>query len=542
MSDASNDFMSKVDAFLAKREKLILFFILLISTAFALFLFDTKLSDGHDDSLYIMSGYKYYKDFFGYFHVANAPFYTMFLALPIAIFGINLIILKLISVLCFILFLFFFFKALRQRIPYIILFSVMLTVGINSRFLFYSHQTFTESFFLFLQSLFFFFLFKHLDKENLTSIKDSWQGWILVGFMLFILAITKSVSIVAVSAVSLYFLIQKNFKAIAFMAVPFVFFFGIFSILKRFIWEVPSQFASQGGKMFLKNYYDKSQGTEDFPGMLQRYFDNFDIYISKHLFTILGFREFNSESNLIWGIIAITLFGLGLFWAIKKKNKYVQLLLFYTLALTTATFFALQAHWGQERLILVYIPFLLVGFYYGLYMLSKGKLAQITQPILLIILIIIPYVSLKATWKNAPNNTTKLRKNLRGDVLYGLTPDWINYIKMSEWIGKNLSDSDYVACRKPPKSFIYSGGKDFYGIYRVPSQDADTLLSMLRQRNVTHVMMASLRIDPSKNTGQTITTVRRYLSIIQQKYPNALTQVHVIGQQEQTYLFKINYP
>jgi hypothetical protein len=59
-------------------------------------------------------------------------------------------------------------------------------------------------------------------------------------------------------------------------------------------------------------------------------------------------------------------------------------------------------------------------------------------------------------------------------MFYGFTPDWVNYMKMSEYSGK-LNDSIIVACRKPGISFIY-GKKNFYGISSVPTIEADSLL------------------------------------------------------------------
>ena len=75
-----------------------------------------------------------------------------------------------------------------------------------------------------------------------------------------------------------------------------------------------------------------------------------------------------------------------------------------------------------------------------------------------------------------------MAKNLRGNLYYGFTPDWINFLKMSEWVGKNIPDSIVVASRKPSMSFIYSKGKEFYPVFRVPLENADTLIYKLREK------------------------------------------------------------
>jgi hypothetical protein len=147
--------------------------------------------------------------------------------------------------------------------------------------------------------------------------------------------------------------------------------------------------------------------------------------------------------------------------------------------------------------------------------------------------------SFKFLAKNFPDTI----KNFKGNKYAGYTPDWENYIKMSEWVGENLkSDSFFVVCRKPPVSFVHSGGKLFAGIYTIPSEDADSLVLNLQNKKITHVMVANLRRNPNKKDGYIINTVHRYLNTIQQKYPNFLTPVHSIGNSEQVDLFKINYP
>jgi hypothetical protein len=72
-----------------------------IALIFGILMFDAKISIGHDDALYIMAGNNYSKDFFGYYYTDNAPLYVMFLALPISIFGVNLLLLKFFSLIFF---------------------------------------------------------------------------------------------------------------------------------------------------------------------------------------------------------------------------------------------------------------------------------------------------------------------------------------------------------------------------------------------------------------------------------------------------------
>ena len=52
---------------------------------------------------------------------------------------------------------------------------------------------------------------------------------------------------------------------------------------------------------------------------------------------------------------------------------------------------------------------------------------------------------------------------------------------MSEWVSENMPEDQLVAVRKQTMSIIFSGGRDFHSIARVPSNDADTLLNKLKE-------------------------------------------------------------
>ena len=89
-------------------------------------------------------------------------------------------------------------------------------------------------------------------------------------------------------------------------------------------------------------------------------------------------------------------------------------------------------------------------------------------------------------------------------------------------------------------AFVYSGGKDFYGIWKVPSKDPEVLYKKLKDEGVTHVIMASLRTDPDDPNARIINTVRRYLSSINEAYPGKLKLVHQIGDNWPTYLYELH--
>src|SRR4051812_29569796 len=90
------------------------FFMVLIIAGLILAVmnFNARISEAHDDSLYIEAGYRYVHEFPNFFYIANAPLYPMFLALLTLVFGTNLIVFKCFSLIFFILGAILYYKAL----------------------------------------------------------------------------------------------------------------------------------------------------------------------------------------------------------------------------------------------------------------------------------------------------------------------------------------------------------------------------------------------------------------------------------------------
>lgn len=164
------------------------------------------------------------------------------------------------------------------------------------------------------------------------------------------------------------------------------------------------------------------------------------------------------------------------------------------------------------------------------------------QFILPLFVVVLFFSGISATSKKIANRLPIFIDNMTDNPYAGYTSDWMNYIAMSKWCGENMPKEDYIACRKPPMSFVFSSGRKFYGIYNVPAQDADSLLTPLKQQKVTHIFTSELRLDPDRYIeNQYINTVQRYMYNIVQKYPNAFEFMHREGDIEKSDLYKINW-
>lgn len=534
----------RLEIFLSGKKNILLFSFIFLSVLLAVLQFNYRISEANDDSMYLEGASKFSKDFFGYY-TANAPFYPMFLSFVVMLFGFKLIILKSTGIAFMVLHLYFLFKAFEKRIPYYVTFFILLLTAVNSYMLYYASMTFSEQFFLMQQGLFFYLFFKAYDKiENTNNTISSLLNWLPTGLCLFVLSMSRNVGVGIIIPVAVFFLFDKKWLQIIYFIASFVIFRVPFELLRKVLWGSQDQFGNQFTTLIRqKDPYDVSKGVEDFSGFIDRFSGNYGLYICKRFYQILGF--FNEDDPKIragLGFIFFVLMVISLIVIFKSKNRYVLFTLLYTSALTCITFFALQTRWDQLRLILVFVPFIFVIVLFAFYHLLKNK-SSFSQFIFISLSLMILMSVLLSSVKKSVANYPILKQNFKGNLYYGYTEDWQNYLKMSTWCADSLPPNSLVACRKAPMSFIYGKGKEFFPVYRVDnfSTDADSLLNHFKTNHVTHAILASLRRNPKVNDGTIINTVHRVLKPVADKYPQKLILVKQIGQSEPAYLYQFNY-
>ena len=527
-----------------------LFYTLLALSLFlSLLSFNARISEAHDDALYLEGGWRYVNEFPKYFYTQNAPLYPMFLGLLIKLMGFKLIIFKLFSIAFNLLGFVLFYKALRGRVPAIVFVPVAVFQACNYLIMYFASMTFTEAFYFALQGYFFYVAVQLAELVNTqgTNLRQQMRWWVALGLSMFLISTAKSSAIVVIPAVLLFFALEKNWKAVGFSMGAYLLFKLPYELLVRSIWDAQNQFAGQSKILLQKDPYDKALGNEDLAGFVQRFIDNCNLSLSKRFYQILGWREENSVE--VYGLItlltmAIMLFG---FWKLlKAKNRVMVLLTLFTGAQVVLSFLILQARWDQPRITLVCMPVLLILMFYALYTFTNRKGIGPTLYLAIAALVVgsVLMSSVKRGFKNLPI----VQKNLKGDTYYGYTPDWQNFLKCSEWCADNLPAEALVASRKAPMSFVYGKGKKFFPIYSVIKKDSltnqsnpDSALAFFRTNKVTHVMLGSLRLNPSDASAGFINTVHNIMAPIAQKYPDKLKLVHTEGLFEETSVYEIRY-
>ena len=612
----------RFENWLGRRKRRILLMPIILGALFGILMFDVKISEGNDDAMYIEAAYKYARDFTGYYYTANAPMYPMLLGVVTMFSGINLLLFKVINLLLFLLHLALMYYAFRRRIPWSVLYPVLLFSAFNSYLLYYSSQTYTEMLFLVLQALFFVVFFYWYEKiqvsrpieertkaprkrvynnnttePNLSVVADdpepvakkSWfsllelKAGLSIGFALFLMTFCKNIAIGMLGALILFFLLEKNYRSLLYTAAGYLVVRVSFELLKATVWGASNQYGSQGAILLQKDAYNSAAGQETIGGFVTRFFENFNLYISKRFFQILGFR--NPDSTEVYTFISVCMFFL-LLWAMylifrnrrlaaesgyveptqqklhpataqklaeatntlrQPASSYLLIVFLYVVTMLGLTFLVLQTRWDQPRLIMVYTPLLLMVIWYAFYAYfhHRGNTGLYLYFFLVVFML---GSSLLTTTKKSIRQFPVLKKNIAGDAYYGYTPDWENYLRLSAWCADSLPPNSLVACRKAPMSFVYGKGKEFFPVYTVVAIDtvtnlsnADSVLTYFKQNNVTHVLLASLRRNPNKPDGYIINTLHRMLEPISRKYPQKLKLVKTVGSSEAAHLYEVRY-
>jgi hypothetical protein len=540
---------NKFETWFERNDKKIFYTLTGLCLFLSFITFNARISEAHDDALYLEGGWRYVKEFPNYFYTQNAPLYPMFLGLMIKLIGFKLIIFKIISIVFNLFGFVFFYKALKGRIPAIVFLPVAVFQASNHLIMYFASMTFTEAFYFFLQGLFFLYAIKIWDKikANGVNLKADRKTWLMLGLSMFLISTAKSSAIVVIPALMLFFMAEKNWKGLGATVASYLIFKVPFELIVRSVWNAQNQFKGQSKILLQKDPYDKALGDEDFSGFIQRFLTNSNLSLSKRFYQLIGWKDETSiDLNGFVTLITIALILTGFWFLLKNRKKEMIMLSLFTGAQLVLSFIILQARWDQPRITLVCMPVLLILMLYAIYSLTIKP--GIGQTVYIVIAGIMVGSVLMSSFKRGFKNLPIVQKNLKGDTYYGYTPDWSNFLKCSAWCADSLPETSLVASRKAPMSFVYGKGKKFFPVYSVIKKDSstnqshpDSALSYFQKNNVSHVMLASLRLNPLDPNAGFINTMHNIVVPIARKYPEKLRLVHTEGQFEEASVYEILY-
>ncbi len=479
-----NNLPDRIEEFVKNKRKIFLFISIFVAIVLAGLLFDMKISTGEDDASYILAAQKFIDG--EAFPTWHGSFYPIFLSFFLKIFGLKLFLLKLLSFLMIIVHIYIIYFAFRDKTPWVIIIGVILYSSVCLEILYFGGQTYSEALYLLLQISVFAAFYRICHKNSLYSdnISKQWKEWLIFGFLMFLLSITRNVGWSIIFAALVYFLTQKKFRYIIATVLSVSIFYVPYNIYKSVYWKIGKiGFEGQFEKMFWINPYDENIGHESFSGFVQRFIENSEIYLSKYFLMVLGWKD-SFSTNTFLTILFYFLF-IFTFIVIFKKRKELLFPLIYLAFAIGATFITQQTMWDQIRLILIYVPLSVLLFstaLWNFFDFFKKKILKIL-PVIILLAIIIP--SFVKTVNISIKHYPILKANIQGDMLYGYTNDWKNYLKVVKWTAENLPKDYVVACRKPGMAYIFSEGRKFFGIYNVESYTVNQIFEECEKKSDT---------------------------------------------------------
>jgi hypothetical protein len=460
---APKDLLATMDGFLDKHLNWLIWVILALTSLISFLLFDQRVSLTGDDSFYIIRASDFIHSFT--YPSFQGALYPIALSLFVAIFGISLLPLKIFSLICMLAFIYLFFRVLRNRIPSTILVITLLVISINSFVMYYASQTYNEAFYLLVQMAMILVFFQgFIDKDEAVTFKQDIKRHLILSLSLLAIVLTKNIGYSAFIAVTGYFVLRGQWKNLLYSIAAFALVMIAFQGIKYALWNDEGlQISTQGSGLMNKDYYNPQAGKEDLAGFYTRFVDNSKLYLSKHFVSIVGMKKVAPDMGVSSPTtILIYFLAIGSLIVTYSKNKYLFFVGLLTGAFLLTTFVILQTKWDQSRLIIPVVPLLILMLFSLIYYVSSLPKLKIVQIVIPVFALLIFFQSLAVTAR-----AIKANNDVKG-MYGGLSPDWKNYLKASEWAATNLPKDAVIACRKPSISFVYGKGRNFYGIMQLP--------------------------------------------------------------------------
>ena len=478
LQQVSLSFFDRINELLGRHDLLWFAAIFGITLLNSFLLYDPRVSAGGDDSGYILAAHDFLHQ--QRFPAFQAPLYPIALSVIDLLFGMSLAAFKAFSAGCILAFVALTFFAYRRLIPPLLLFITLLLTSINSHVLYYASQTYSEAFYMLMQSLLPLLFFKYfindsdIDKpifNQKSKIPDYLLRFLLLGITLVGIVMARNIGYAALLTVIAFFICYRKWLNAGRAVLYFVICMAGVNLLKMMLWENTGLQGSEQVAAFLyKDLYRPEYGRETLIGFLERFWVNSNQYLSRFFMAMLGFRESITSEGVFSPVkptitVIVYLLGLVGIYFSHRNNKALFFTGLFAGISIVATFFIVHTFWNQSRMIVTNFPMLIMVLFGALYYFLDMKPFKSFQIVLLVPFFLVFFCSLSDT-VDAVKKAQKLT-----DEYSELTPDWRHYLTASAWAGENLPDSALVACRQPAISSIYAKGKRFYRIGRVNSSN-----------------------------------------------------------------------
>ncbi len=459
-----------------KKKKICLILILLLHLFCSLLLLIPDFPIGGDnDELFLLGRSISQKHKYQDIYYPSSPphtkqpfFYPLILALGQFLFGENIILLRLISVLFGTGSLILVYLLFKKKISFLSLLLLLFFTATNPFFLIFSTSFASEMPYLFFSLLFFIILEKYENQKRFLLI---------AGFLLVIIFFTRCIGASLMVATFFYFITEKKYRQAfllmclcSFLILPWEIRSGFLfreAITKPYIDEFIIYLSGLNvllfGKMiighivyyfgqivvlFIPGYFI---GLEEFSFVNEKCFPSLHSLINNMGIFYVGraYRFFYFLSSIILSITVI----IGLFSQIKKKDK--RLLFFYIFSYSAI----LLIHNGESRYLFPLLPFILYFIIKGVSFFVVKRYCYLKQVAIVLIILFHFYYNLIPIAEMIYNNVVYLKnyKHFSIKMRGNYHEYWHNsYFRAAPWIEQNTSPNAVVISDWAPAFYLYS--------------------------------------------------------------------------------------
>jgi hypothetical protein len=450
----------------------------------ALLVFDPKLSTGGDDATYVLlakslaSGHGFVEQWTpGTPAHTQYPFGFPLLLAPFVALGMPFAALKVVTLTAALVSLWLVDRLLGR--------TILLLVALNAVFLSFSHLLLSELPFL------------ALTLGALASL-EAWRRsarrapFALAVFLAVAAMHVRSAGLALVAGALCWLVRERRFRAAGAFAAG--------TLVLCLPWLVRNGLHPESGSYWSHvravDPYNRDLGTIDATGLLQRVIDNVVAYGGKHLPDLLA-------AGVPLGAIFVTLPAIvGLIVRFRRGAAAHD----WVLACTLAMLLVYPSVWGDARMVLPVLPFLLLAALTGWRLILRHRVA-------FALIMLLP--SLFGTLKEIPANLGMISDYMNGDRLAGYPPAYRSFFMASAWVAENTLPDAIVVSRKPTLFALSSGRRVFCYPF---TSEVDKVRAALFKADF-------VMIEPISNTGE------RYLRpALEPLVGERLTVVHRAGE------------
>ncbi|MFP4458369.1 MAG: ArnT family glycosyltransferase [Candidatus Zixiibacteriota bacterium] len=407
------------------------------------------------------------------------PGYPLILAIIQLIFGDSLIPMKIFSLLCYFIALFFIYRILQLfDVNRFIAGGAVLFMALSPVLNEYSHWVLTEAPFLCFAAIGIYILEKYLRRENKELILLILSA-VIISFAVYI----RIPALTILPAVFFYIWLKKDMKkALIFAAIVFVILlpWGLRVVLTP----------NPDGNLYYQNIMQEKMGTgEDtstgVTGLILRIPEHFWKYATDKVPALMIPQRFYTSERgwidiFIGGFITFLIL-IGIYYSFKKKQYFSSLFIIFTFALLFIN------HSVRIRYLIILFPFMIHvisrGAEFIFYQIKKEKFSDYIMAGLLFIIIIFATIEYLP---NARNNLQIMKKYAMGQKFAGLHPVYLRYFETAKWVKNNTPEDALIIARKPRLFYVLSGRKS--DIFK-KNENKEVVINDILERDIDYLII-----------------------------------------------------